>query len=67
MLSSIATIAAAVTAVIGVIYKVYYSIKKAKVEREAITRQELANMIKGAKTDDERKKYSELLNDIDSK
>lgn len=67
MLSSIAAIATAITALIGLGYKVYSAIKKTSREKEAANRQEIAELLKGAKTDDERKKYSELLHDIDTK
>lgn len=67
MLSSIAAIATAITALIGIGYKVYSALKKARREKESANRQEIAELLKGAKSDDERKKYSKLLHDIDSK
>ena len=67
MLTSIASSAVAITTLIGVGYKLYDSYKKSKAAKEAITRDELVKLLKGAKTDDERQKYSKMLHSIDSK
>jgi len=67
MLESIAAIATAIVALVGVGYKLYDGYKKSKLAKEVLSRDQLVKLIKEAKTDEERQKYSKLLYIIDSK
>lgn len=63
MVTEIATIAAAITALIGLGYKIYSSIKQAKEKKHIEDGRTLEQKILGATTDEERAKLIvELIN-----
>jgi hypothetical protein len=62
MLTSIATIAAAVTALIGVYYSVAAAIKKNSEKKAVTTLQDIGEALKVPKTDAEREKLQDEIN-----